>query len=144
MPSIRELIERALREAQEEFAAIVERKLSELMGDAPAVAPTRARKSEAAPTKAARKGGARARVPADHMATLRERVLSAMRPGEAMKKSQIMSAARLGDDEAQRVGLILKRLKDEGVLAMRGQKGAATYSLKGARRRDESGESNEG
>jgi hypothetical protein len=142
MPSIRELIDRALREAQEEFAAIVQRKLSELMGDADTAAPARARKPAAAP-KPARKG-ARARVPADHMATLRERVLSGMRPGEAMKKSQIMSAARLGDDEAQRVGLVLKRLKDEGVLAMRGQKGAATYSLKGARRRDESGESSEG
>ncbi len=146
MPSnIRELIERALIEAQEEFAAIVQRKLAELMGDAsgPAsvAAPRRAAKPVGRPpAKASAKAAAsasRARVPSDHMSTLRERVLGAIPAGEAWKKSQIMAAARLDEGEAQRVGLVLKRLKDEGVLLMRGQKGAATYALKAGRRRDE-------
>lgn len=138
--NIRSLIERALREAQEEFAAIVQRKLDELMGDVPAPEPaTRKRKvaapTSAVPTKAPR--GARVRVPRDHMSALREQILGGMRAGEAMKKSQIIAASGLSEAEAQRVGLILKRLKEEGVLSMRGQKGAATYTLKAGRRRDE-------
>jgi hypothetical protein len=147
MPSnIRELIARALHEAQEEFAAIVERKLAELMGDASAAAaPRRAPKATAkAPAKAAAKplakpvaSGSRSRVPSDHMATLREKVLEAMPTGEAWKKGQIMAAAHLDEDEGQRVGLVLKRLKDEGLLVMRGQKGAATYALKAGKRRED-------
>lgn len=147
MPSnIRELIERALHEAQEEFAAIVQRKLAELMGDASAAAPPRrapkaaARATAKATTKAAAKpvaSASRTRVPSDHMATLREKVLQAMPAGEAWKKAQIMTAARLDENEGQRVGLVLKRLKDEGHLVMHGQKGAATYALKAGRRRDE-------
>jgi hypothetical protein len=151
MPSnIRELIARALHEAQEEFAAIVERKLAELMGDASAAAaPRRAPKATAkAPAKAAAKAaakplakpvasGSRSRVPSDHMATLREKVLEAMPTGEAWKKGQIMAAAHLDEDEGQRVGLVLKRLKDEGLLVMRGQKGAATYALKAGKRRED-------
>jgi hypothetical protein len=148
MPSnIRELIARALHEAQEEFAAIVERKLAELMGDASSNASASRRTPKAsakaavkAPAKAQAKpvaSGSRTRVPSDHMATLREKVLQAMPAGEAWKKGQIMAAARLDEDEGQRVGLVLKRLKDEGLLVMRGQKGAATYALKAGRRRDE-------
>lgn len=148
MPSnIRELIARALHEAQEEFAAIVERKLAELMGDASANASAARRTPKAAAKIAAKappKGpakpvasGSRTRVPSDHMATLREKVLQAMPAGEAWKKGQIMAAAHLDEDEGQRVGLVLKRLKDEGLLVMRGQKGAATYALKAGKRRDD-------
>ncbi len=136
MPSnIRELIERALLEAQEEFAAIVKRKLAELMGDATPSAAQPSRPSKR-PSEPARRR-TRVRVPRDHMDALREKVLAAMRPGEAQKKAQIMAAARLDEQEAQRVGLVLKRLKEEGILTMRGQKGAATYALKTGRRRDE-------
>ncbi len=136
--NIRELIERALLEAQQEFASVVQRKLAALMGDAPAGRPTATRTPPRPPERAPRRT-VRSRVPRDHMDTLRQRILSTMPPGEAQKKAQIMAAARLDEDEAQRVGLVLKRLKEEGLLVMRGQKGAATYTLKAGHRRDEGG-----
>jgi hypothetical protein len=146
--NIRSLIERALHEAQEEFAAIVQRKLAELMGDVPAEPPARGRKSvkvgapARAPAAKDPRPSTRTRAPRDHMSALRERVLDALRSGEPMKRSQVVSAAGLAEDDGQRVGLVLKRLKDEGLLVMRGQKAAATYALKAGRRRerDDAGE----
>ena len=65
------------------------------------------------------------------MAKIQEKVLHAMRPGEAMKKGAIMKAARLPDDEETRVRNVLAKLKTAGVLSMKGVRGSATYTLKG-------------
>lgn len=63
------------------------------------------------------------------MAQLREKVLSALQTGDAMKKAQIMKAARLDETESARVANVLKKLKDDGVVSMKGQKAVATYTL---------------
>ena len=127
--NFRKLIEKALNEAREEYAEIVARKLRELMGDEERAAPARPHARPKAPTPKGDK--TRSRAPANHMAVLREKVIGALRAGEPMKKSQIMKGARLGEEETARVGNVLKKLKDEGMLAMKGEKGAATYTLKG-------------
>lgn len=125
-----------MNEARDEFAAIVARKLAGLMGDAESSARgPRTSKAPAARASArkpqGRAGkGVRTRAPADHMEQIRQKVVSAMRAGEPMKKSAIMKAARLGEGEVGRVGQVLKKLKDQGTLAMKGEKGAATYTLK--------------
>jgi hypothetical protein len=140
--NFRKLIEQAMNEARDEFAAIVARKLAALMGDAgasskPPRAATPGRRGRPAAAAPSRKGG-RQRAPADHMAALRDKVLSTMRSsGEPMKKSQIVKSARLPEGETPRVGQVLKRLKDEGLLSMKGQKGAAVYTLRGRRKEAE-------
>jgi hypothetical protein len=76
------------------------------------------------------------------MSDLRNKILGVMTPGEAMKRAQIVSAARLPDAELVRVGIVLKKLKDEGLVSMKGQRGSATYTLQGRRRKEaESSES---
>jgi hypothetical protein len=135
--SIRKLIEQALNEARDEFAEIVQRKLEELMGDP---TPHTARDQKARPAVRASvqreaqrpsKGNRRTRVPESHMADLRNKVLSAMPIGEPLKKSRIIELARLPDAEEPRIASVLRKLKDEGVLVMRGSKAAATYTRKG-------------
>ena len=139
--NFRKLIEKAMFEVRDEFAAIVSRKLAELMGDGAvsrgvprAKSPKgRGRNGEKRPVGRPREASRlRSRAPADHMAELRDKVVAALRAGEPMKKNQIMRAAKLGEDEATRVGSVLRKLKDEGVVAMKGQKAVATYTLEGA------------
>jgi hypothetical protein len=65
------------------------------------------------------------------MAGLRERVISAMPMGQAMKRAQIADAAGLPATETARLSNVLRKLKDEGVLSMRGTKASATYTRKG-------------
>ncbi|GAC1351301.1 MAG: hypothetical protein NVS3B20_10680 [Polyangiales bacterium] len=132
--NFRKLIEKAMHEAQAEFALIVSRKLAELMGDAEVgSAVPRRRVVRAAgkplPSRADARAGSRGRAPANHMAELREKVLSALKAGEPMKKNQIMKAARLSEREGARVGNILRKLKDDGLVGMKGQKAIATYTL---------------
>jgi hypothetical protein len=137
--SIRKLIERALEEARDEFAAIIARKVAEVMGDVEvparkgrppksASAP-RASKRRATPVAHARPGK-RTRAPQKHMEELRARVLAALESGKTMKRSQILAAAKLDVSEAERVAQVLRRLKDEGLLSMQGQKASATYTLR--------------
>lgn len=120
--SIRKLIEQALEEAREEFALIVKRKLEALMGDTDSAAP-RARTT--------RPANRRSRTPESHMAELRSKVLSAMPHGEPLKRARIIELARLSKDDAPRVASVLKKLKDEGALSMKGSKASATYTRKG-------------
>ncbi|MBI2394589.1 MAG: hypothetical protein HYV09_33780 [Deltaproteobacteria bacterium] len=137
--SIRKLIEQALEEAREEFAEIVKRKLEALMGDgeaAPRRAPKparpegrRARRPAAAPDEPSR--GRRSRAPEAHMAELRSRVLSAMPMGEPLKRARIIELARVSDEDEPRVAAVLRKLKDEGILQMRGTKASAVYTRKG-------------
>jgi hypothetical protein len=140
--SIRRLIEQALNEARDEFAEIVQRKLEALMGDAESAskAPRPARrvsaKTSSAKTPSAKvgTGGARERrkrAPESHMAELRAKILGAMPAGESLKRSQIVELAGLADEDALRISGVLKKLKDEGVISMRGEKAAATYTRKG-------------
>jgi hypothetical protein len=134
--NFRSLIEKAMHEARDEFAAIVKQKLADLMGDAAHVdrslergrVRTTKATASAPPTRRRGKDG-RARAPSEHMEKLKEKILGAMHKGEPMKKASIMKAARLAETEELRVGQILKRLKDARVLAMKGQRGAATYTL---------------
>lgn len=65
------------------------------------------------------------------MAELRSRVLAAMPAGEPVKRSRILELARLSKEDAGRVASVLRKLKDEGVLSMRGSKASATYTRKG-------------
>ena len=138
--NFRQLIEKAMHEAKDEFAAIVAKKLAALMGDAgePAVG-RRGRKSAsssafvakgAAPAK--RRGAApgQRRAAPEHMASIQEKVLHAMTPGQAMKKGDIMKAARISDDDETRVRNVLAKLKGAGVLSMKGARGSAVYTLK--------------
>jgi hypothetical protein len=127
--SIRKLIEQALEEARDEFALIVKRKLEALMGDEPPA--PRAPGRPAVTKKKAAPEGRRSRTPESHMAELRTRVLSAMPTGEPLKRAKIIELARLSKDDAPRVASVLKKLKDEGVLSMRGAKASATYTRKG-------------
>ncbi len=136
--NFRQLIEKAMHEAQAEFSDIVARKLRALMGDGEGAAP-RARRGRppsvavAASPRRGRPAGSKRqgrRAAPDHMAKLQEKVLHAMNPGEAMKKSAIMRAARLPDDEETRVRNVLAKLKAAGVLSMKGVRGSATYTLK--------------
>lgn len=131
--SIRKLIEQALEEAREEFAEIVKRKLEALMGDAEPERPSRPRASSAAvaPSSSSKKASKRNRTPEAAMAELRSRVLSAMPMGEPLKRARILELARLSKEDASRVASVLRKLKDEGVLSMRGSKASATYTRKG-------------
>lgn len=142
--SIRKLIEQALEEARDEFAAIITRKLSALMGDAALGAPKKKRDVSAPAKRPGRRspaGGSprtadkRTRAPKQQMAALRERVLGALGGGSPMKRAQIVAAAKLDDGETARVGGVLKRLKDEGLLSMQGSKASATYTLRGGAHR---------
>jgi hypothetical protein len=130
--NFRQLIEKAMYEARDEFAGIVAKKLSELMGSEENAPRRRGRppKAHAAEKRPGAKRG-HGRAAPDHMATLQEKILHAMTPGQAMKKSAIMKAARLPDDEETRVRNILARLKGAGVLSMKGVRGSAVYTLKG-------------
>lgn len=135
--NIRQLIEKALNEARDEFAAIVQRKLEELMGDAEApTKPARAagRPRASTPVRSGAKAAEaarRSRAPESHMAELRAKVLAAMPQGEPLKRSQIVERARLGGGDETRVATVLRKLKDEGILVMRGTKASATYTRKG-------------
>lgn len=133
--SIRKLIEQALEEAQQEFAEIVKRKLEALMGDTPAERdrPPARRVETKRPAASARavSDSKRARTPESQMAELRQRVLNAMPVGEPVKRSRILELARLSPDDAVRVANILRKLKDEGVVTMRGARASATYTRKG-------------
>ncbi len=128
--NFRKLIEQAMYEVRDEFAAIVQRKLAELMGDAEIPDRPRAKRAPGRPAKARKPARGRTRAPADHMAELREKVIAALRSGDSMKKQQIMRAAKVSDDEGLRVAAILRKLKDEGVVTMKGQKAVATYTVR--------------
>jgi hypothetical protein len=128
--SIRRLIEQALEEAKDEFAEIIKRKLEALMGDEPEPLPRKSGKAPAAPP-AARSSGKRVRTPESQMAELRQRILSAMPAGEPLKRSRILEAARLSSADATRVANVLRKLKDEGIITMRGARASATYTRKG-------------
>ena len=141
MSSIRKLIERALEEARDEFAAIIARKVAEVMGDVdvPARKGRPAKSGGAAPRASKRatvaslgktSTGKRTRAPQRHMEELRGKVLVALESGTAMKRSQIIAAAKLDASEAGRVAQVLRRLKDEGRLSMQGRKASATYTLR--------------
>lgn len=128
--SIRKLIEQALEEARDEFSEIVKRKLEALMGDVPAALP--AKSARHAPAKhAPQPKGKRVRTPESQMAQLRDRILSAMPIGEPLKRSRILELARLSPDEATRVANVLRKLKDDGLVTMRGERASATYTRKG-------------
>ncbi|MGZ3449577.1 MAG: hypothetical protein ACXVEF_08245 [Polyangiales bacterium] len=132
--NIRKLIEKALDEAREEFAAIVARKLEELMGDATPAPEPRRRKAGApkrASTVAASGPKGRTRAPESQIAALRAKVIAAMPVGHAMKRAQIAEAAGLPPSEALRLSNVLRKLKEENVLSMRGTKASATYTRKG-------------
>lgn len=131
--SIRKLIEQALEEAQAEFAEIVKRKLEALMGDVPEERPARRAETPKRPAAKApaSRDAKRVRTPESQMAELRQRVLSAMPVGEPLKRSRILELARLSPDDAVRVANILRRLKDEGIVTMRGARASATYTRKG-------------
>jgi len=129
--SIRKLIEQALEEAQAEFAEIVKRKLEALMGDVPAEAEPRRRTEPKRAPPARPTTDKRHRTPETHMAELRQRVLAAMPVGEPLKRSRILELARLSAADAIRVANVLRKLKDEGVVTMRGARASATYSRKG-------------
>jgi hypothetical protein len=135
--NFRQLIEKAMHEARDEFADVVARKLEALMGVEPQAArrPGRPPASAAAatppPARRSSRGRGGRRAAPEHMANIQEKVLHAMTPGEPMKKGAIMKAARLGDGEETRVRNVLARLKSAGVLTMKGVRGSATYTLKG-------------
>jgi hypothetical protein len=141
--SIRKLIEQALEEARDEFAAIIARKVAEVMGDVAvparkgrlahaAGAAPRASKRPAATSPHKGASGKRTRVPQRHMQELRGKVLAALDSGKTMKRAQIVAAAKLDASEAGRVAQVLRRLKDEGLLSMQGQKASATYTRRAA------------
>ena len=141
--NIRSLIAQALEEAREEFAEIVQRKLEALMGDgdgssrAPVAPKGRApRASRPGPRRSgkpapASDGARRTRVNEAHMADLRARVLSAMPLGTPLKRAHIIERASIAEDDEARVAGVLRKLKDEGVLEMRGVKASAVYTRVG-------------
>lgn len=141
MENFRTLIERAMRETQAEFAQVVTRKLNELLGStlselgrrpAPKGAATRklVARGPGSSTKTPPKPAKRRRsTPAD-LAALQDKLLHAMEPGRAMKKGEIMKAARLGDADDLRVTNVLAKLREAGIITMQGQKRLATYVLK--------------
>lgn len=141
--NIRSLIAQALEEAREEFAEIVQRKLEALMGDRP-LEPVERKEGPRTPKPAARPRVAsprvasaerdasrRTRAPESHMAELRARVLAAMPVGEPLKRARIVELARISDEDEPRVAGVLRRLKDEGILQMRGTKASAVYTRRG-------------
>lgn len=148
--NFRKLIEQAMFELRDEFAVLVAKKLEELMGDAGSARETGARGAGArgpgASGKGARGAGARAgrpakaaaakaagrrtRAPGAHMVELRDKLLAALADGAPRKRAQILEEAGLSADEAVRVATVLRRLKDEGLLVMKGTKASATYTLR--------------
>lgn len=137
--NFRKLIEQAMFELRDEFAVLVAKKLEQLMGDAePGGKHAKGRATAPAkPRRAGRKvesgGSRRTRTPGAHMLELREKLLSALADGAPRKRAQILEEAGLSSDEATRVATVLKRLKDEGVLSMKGTKASATYMLRAGR-----------
>lgn len=132
--NFRKLIEKAMFEVRDEFAAIVARKLAELMGDdepkgrgRPRAAKAEKAKERVAKPTTVRKP--RSRAPADHMVAVRERILAVLTV-EPMKKQQIVLSARLDEADAARVGSFLRKLKEEGLVTMQGEKALATYTLR--------------
>lgn len=65
------------------------------------------------------------------MAGLRARVLAAMPVGEPLKRARIVELARISDEDEPRVAGVLRKLKDEGILEMRGTKASAVYTRRG-------------
>lgn len=133
--NFRQLIEKAMFELRDEFAELVARKLVELMGDEDAKPSAKPRSGSAAKAKPARPSTAssrprtRERAPGSHMTALREQVVAALRSGGPMKKSEVLRVAGLSPDEGPRVAQVLRKLKDDGVVRMKGDKATATYTL---------------
>lgn len=131
--NFRKLIEQAMFELRDEFAVLVAKKLEELMGDA---GPTNTRGAEGRRGRPAKRpakkaeGGRRARAPGAHMVELRDKLLAALADGAPRKRAQILDEAGISADEAVRVATVLRRLKDEGLLVMKGTKASATYTLR--------------
>lgn len=65
------------------------------------------------------------------MGELRARILAAMPVGEPMKRAQVLERAGLGEGDQTRVSNVLRKLKDEGIVQMKGERAAATYTRKG-------------
>ncbi len=141
MENFRSLIERAMLEAQAEFAAVVARKLNELLGSTvaelgrrpmPAVGNPKQPSTKARGTvkQAPPKPTRRFRSSPTDLAALQDKILHAMEPGRAMKKAEIVKAARLGDADELRVSNVLAKLREAGIVTMQGQKRLATYVLK--------------
>ncbi len=133
--NFRKLIEQAMFELRDEFAVLVAKKLEELMGDA---APPRqgaeGRRGKPAKRPAKKAEGRRARAPGAHMVELRDKLLAALADGAPRKRAQILEEAGISADEAVRVATVLRRLKDEGLLVMKGTKASATYTLRSSSR----------
>lgn len=144
--NFRKLIEQAMFELRDEFAVLVAKKLEQLMGDAEPGPAGKGRKGSKGPSarplrkastpatgRASAGAGRRTRTPGTHMAELREKLLAVLSDGVARKRAQILEEAGLSVDEATRVATVLRRLKDEGLLTMKGTKASATYMLRASR-----------
>lgn len=141
MENFRSLIERAMLEAQAEFAAVLARKLDQLLGmtleelerqprpKAGAVKPP-TRKAPSTASKPSAKLAKRFRSSPTDLAALQDKILHAMEAGRAMKKVEILRAARLGGADEIRVSNVLAKLREAGIVTMHGQKRLATYVLK--------------
>ncbi|MBK7399166.1 MAG: hypothetical protein IPJ34_23475 [Myxococcales bacterium] len=68
------------------------------------------------------------------MVELRDKLLAALADGAPRKRAQILEEAGISADEAVRVATVLRRLKDEGLLVMKGTKASATYTLRSSSR----------
>jgi len=137
----RSLIEKAMFEARDEFAAIMARKLEALLGVGASPLPRRGRPrttdagrppQNRARARVVTKSGEQRRAAPEDMARIKEKVLAVMKPGQTMRKGEIMRLAKLPDDEDVRVRLVLTRLKASGLVTMLGTRGGAAYRLKGS------------
>lgn len=124
-PRLRELLDRAMRELRGEFDRAIQRKLAQLMGDGePRERPI---VRSLAITARASKGSPRE----EQRAAIRNSVLAALADGRPRARGELLSAARLFEDQAQAVRAELHRLQAEGRVVVVGRRGSTKYQSTG-------------
>jgi len=130
--NVRTLLARALHELQEDFDAALTRKLEQLLGkaEAPATKPRAAKRRGPRAPKAPRVRRAEAAAArAARDAEVRARILAALDDGQPRSRGELLSAARLFEDQVPIVLRELRALHGQGVIELRGSRPATKYVL---------------
>jgi len=132
-PSIRALLTQAFCELQGNFEAAVARKLERLIGPTPTAAPrsSASERQPAAPPRSSatvRRPTATTRRDARN-AEIRARVVAALADGEPRSRGELLSAARLFEDQVPIVLQELRALRGLGVIETQGSRYAMKYAL---------------
>lgn len=127
--SFRTLVARALEELERDFATAVARKLEQLMGDPPSSGSRRHASKPTSPPSVVDRHSAAMTGRDARDAEIRARILAALADGRPRGRSEILSAARLFEDQVRIVIQELRVLRGQGLIEMRGPPTAAKYVI---------------